>query len=218
MYYGDYTKYDIIAEFNGLTQGTSVRVGQELKIPETSFLIGSMARYHPMKDHANFLKAASLLLTEFPETEFVMVGNQVDYENETLTNLIKELGIGDRVHLLGQRGDIPQITPALDILTSSSAYGEAFPLVIGEAMSCEVPCVVTDIGDSAWIVGDTGRVVPPKNPRALAEAWQEILTMERSARVSLGKSARNRIVTKFSLASVVEQYEHLYQSAIARHN
>lgn len=191
---------------------------QELNISDDIFLIGSQARYHPMKDHANFLKAAKILLAECPETRFVMIGTNVDYENQTLTDLIAELGIGDRVHLLGQRRDIPQITPALDILTSSSAFGEAFPLVIGEAMSCGVPCVVTDIGDSAWIVGDTGKVVPPKNPTALATAWQEMINLDPSARANLGKSARSRIVEKFSLDTIVEQYENLYQSVIDQQN
>jgi glycosyltransferase involved in cell wall biosynthesis len=189
---------------------------QELNIADHVFLIGSVARYHAMKDHANFLQAAHLLLVEHPETKFVMVGTNVDYENQTLTTLIDTLGIGDNVYLLGQRSDIPQITPALDILTSSSAYGEAFPLVLGEAMSCEVPCVVTDIGDSAWIVGDTGKVVPPKNPTALAQAWQEVMTMDISVKANLGKLARKRIINKFSLISIVDRYENLYQSLVER--
>ncbi|NJL51557.1 MAG: glycosyltransferase [Hydrococcus sp. SU_1_0] len=187
---------------------------QELHIDEHTFLIGSVARYHAMKDHANFLRAAHLLLAEYPETKFVMVGTNVDYENQALTSLIDTLGIGDNVYLLGQRSDIPQITPALDILTSSSAYGEAFPLVIGEAMCSEVPCVVTDIGDSGWIVSDTGKIVPPKNSTALAQAWQEVITMDTSAKADLGRLARNRIIDKFSLISIVNQYEHLYQSMI----
>ncbi|PSB09465.1 glycoside hydrolase [Pleurocapsa sp. CCALA 161] len=191
---------------------------QELDIADHIFLIGSVARYHAMKDHDNFLRAAHLILAEHPETKFVMVGTNVDYENQALTSLIDSLGIGKNVYLLGQRSDIPQITPALDILTSSSAYGEAFPLVLGEAMSCEVPCVVTDIGDSAWIVGDTGKVVPPKNPTALAQAWQEVIKMDTSAKADLGKLARRRIIDKFSLASIVAQYEHLYQSVIALQN
>ncbi|MEY4519851.1 MAG: hypothetical protein RLZZ499_2451 [Cyanobacteriota bacterium] len=187
---------------------------QELNIADHAFLIGSVARYHAMKDHANFLRAAHLLLAEYPETKFVMVGTNVDDQNQALTSLIDTLGIGDSVYLLGQRSDIPQITPALDILTSSSAYGEAFPLVIGEAMSCEVPCVVTDIGDSAWIVGDTGKVVPPKNPTALAQAWQDVMTVDTHVKANLGKLARQRIINKFSLISIVEQYENLYQSII----
>ena len=185
---------------------------RELNISDDIFLIGSLARYHPMKDHANFFRAAKVLLSKFPETRFVAIGTNVDYENKTLTDLIAELEIVDKVYLLGQRLDIPQITPALDILTSSSAFGEAFPLVLGEAMSCEVTCVVTDIGDSAWIVGDTGKVVPPKNSKALAQAWQETIELEPEVRRQLGQAARNRIVEKFSLDTIVKQYENLYES------
>lgn len=191
---------------------------QELNIAETTFLIASLARYHPMKDHANFLEAASLLLKKHPETKFVMIGSEVDYENQTLTNLIGKLGINESVYLLGQRQDIPQIVPALDLVTSSSAYGEAFPMVVGEAMSSGVVCVVTDIGDSKWIVGDTGKVVPAKNPLALAKAWEEIITMDASARLNFSESARNRIVKKFSLERIVRQYEHLYQNVVKRQN
>jgi glycosyltransferase involved in cell wall biosynthesis len=188
---------------------------QELGISNDTFLIGSLARYHPMKDHANLLKAAKILLTESPNTRFVLLGTDVDNENLALTSLIEELGIGDHVHLLGQRRDIPQITPALDLLTSSSAFGEAFPLVIGEAMACGIPCVVTDIGDSGWIVGDTGKAVPPKNPTALAQAWQEMINLEPTARAEKSQAARNRIVEKFALDSIVNQYENIYQSVVS---
>lgn len=88
-------------------------------------------------------------------------------------------------------------------------------MVVGEAMSCGIPCVVTDIGDSAWIVGDTGKVVPPKNPTALAKGWQEIINLDSSAREDLGTSARSRIVENFALTSIVDQYQNLYQSMIS---
>ena len=187
---------------------------QELGISDDTFLIGSLARYHPMKDHANLLQAAKVLLTNSPDTKFVLIGTNVDNNNQTLTDLITQLGINDSLYLLGQRRDIPQITPALDVLTSSSAYGEAFPLVIGEAMSCGVPCVVTDIGDSGWIVADTGKVVPPKNPVALAKAWQEIIDLNPIAREKMGRAARERITEKFALDSIVNQYETIYQNVI----
>ncbi|MGK7934444.1 MAG: glycosyltransferase, partial [Xenococcaceae cyanobacterium] len=145
---------------------------------------------------------------------FILVGTDVDKENNTLTNLITELDISDRVYLLGERRDIPKITPALDILTSSSAFGEAFPLVLGEAMACAIPCVATDLGDSAWIIGDTGKVVPIKNPEALASAWQELISLSTEGRKILGETARSRIISYFSLDSVVAQYENLYQQAI----
>ena len=106
---------------------------------------------------------------------------------------------------------MPQITAALDI-ASSSSYGEGFSNTIGEAMSCGVPCVVTDVGDSAWIVGDTGKVVPPCDPAALATALRELIEIGAEARRTLSKQARQRIVENFSLESVVRQYEDLYES------
>jgi glycosyltransferase involved in cell wall biosynthesis len=129
-----------------------------------------------------------------------------------LVEQIAQLNIQDRVHLLGARNDISRLTAALDICSLSSAYGEAFPLVIGEAMSCGVPCVVTDVGDSAWIVGDTGRVVPPKNAPALAEAWQELIELDPQDREKLGKMARKRVIEDFSIELIVDRYEEVYES------
>lgn len=182
----------------------------EVGLARESILIGSIARYHPMKDHANFLKAAQILLAEFPKTNFLLVGTDVDEQNPSLSNLIVELNIGERVTLMGERRDIPKIASALDIMTSSSAFGEAFPLVIGEAMSCGVPCVVTDIGDSASIVGDTGKIVPPQNPQALANAWKELIVLGEKGRQVLGKKARQKVIKHYSLDAIVDQYENLY--------
>lgn len=191
-------------------------VRQELGLPSTSFLIGSICRYHPMKDHANFIQAAALLLKNYPDTHFMMAGSEVDLANKTLNQLIEELGIGARIHLLGERSDMPRLMAALDIMTSASAYGEAFPLVLGEAMSSGVPCTVTDVGDSGWIVGNTGWVVPPKNPEALAEAWQEAIELGADGREKLGKAARSRIIECFSLESIVADYEKLYETAMTK--
>lgn len=184
----------------------------ELGLPEDVFLIGAIGRNHPMKDHANFIQAAALLLAHHPETHFLLIGSGLNNDNSTLVEQIEQLNIQDRVHLLGARNDISRLTAALDICSLSSAYGEAFPLVIGEAMSCGVPCVVTDVGDSAWIVGDTGRVVPPKNAPALAEAWQELIELDPQDREKLGKMARKRVIENFSIELIVDRYEEVYES------
>ena len=191
-------------------------VRRELAIPLNTLLIGLIGRYHPVKDHPTFLQAAALLLKNYPDltVQFVLSGAEVDCDNQSLCGLVKELGLVDRIHLLGERQDIPRLTAALDI-ASCSSYTEAFPNVIGEAMSCGVPCVVTDVGDSAWIVGNTGRVVPPRNPEALANAWKELIDQGAEGREVLGKAARARIIEYFSIDSVVAQYESLYESAIA---
>jgi glycosyltransferase involved in cell wall biosynthesis len=187
----------------------------ELGVAHDTFLIGLIARYHPMKDHGTFLRAAALLLKEYPDSQFVLAGKDVNWNNEFLRSLIQDLGMVERVHLLGERLDMPRLTAALDIASLSSAYEEGFPNIIGEAMACGVPCVVSDVSDSPWIVGDSGRVVPPRNPEALARSWKDLIELGLEGRKALGETARSRVIECFSLISVVEQYERLYESAVA---
>jgi glycosyltransferase involved in cell wall biosynthesis len=190
-------------------------VRAELGVPENTFLIGLICRYHPMKDHENFIRAAAILLKDYPDTHFVLIGNEVDDQNSTLGELIQSLGIKQHMHLLGERRDIPRLTSALDIATSSSAYGEASPMVLGEAMSAGIPCVVTDVGDSAAMVGDTGRVVPPRDSQALAQGWRELIELGPEGRAQLGQAARSRVMESFSLDAIVAQYEEVYESVLA---
>jgi len=179
-----------------------------LGLAADTLLIGLFCRYHPMKDHANFFHAAALLTKKYANVHFLLAGTDVTLANQDLQQLIRIER--SQVHLLGERSDIPQLMAALDIATLASAYGEAFPLVVGEAMACSVPCVVTDVGDSKWIVGDTGKVVPPKNPQALADAWQALIEIGSSKRTALGKAARTRIQENFALDPIVAQYQALY--------
>ncbi|MGL4882792.1 MAG: glycosyltransferase, partial [Waterburya sp.] len=142
----------------------------------------------------------------------------VDGKNPILTEQIQQLGISEKVHLLGERQDIPEIMTSLDIFTTSSAYGESFPNVLGEAMSCQVPCVSTDVGDSEAIVGDTGVVVSPKDSQALAEAWRKLILLGKDGRKNLGEKARKRIETYFDLDganSFVRKYESIYEKLLS---
>jgi glycosyltransferase involved in cell wall biosynthesis len=191
-----------------------ISVRKELFLNEDTILIGRISRYDRMKDFPNFLHAAALLLKEYPSVHFLLAGDQVNWENQMLHQLIHQLGITKHVHLLGERLDIPRLTASLDIASSSSAYGEAFPNIIGEAMACSVPCVVTDVGDSAWILSNTGKVVPSRDSNALANAWKELVTLDVEGRKALGDLARTRIIENFSLESVVAQYESLYESVL----
>src|SRR5206468_2077576 len=115
-----------------------------------AFLIGMAARYHEHKDHGNFIAAARQTHESFPDIHFVLFGRDVTWRNDALANAVRNAGIAERAHLLGPRSDVPDLLAAMDIVTSSS-MSEAFPLAIGEAMACNVPCVVTDVGDSALI-------------------------------------------------------------------
>ena len=185
---------------------------RELGLTENAIVIGLIARYHPMKDHDNFLSAATLLLKKFPDIHFVLVGTGVKKENSGIVSLLSDFKLTDdpHFHFLGERQDISKITAGFDIASLVSAWGEGFPNVVGEAMSCGVPCVVTDVGDSAWIVGETGKVVPPKDPEKLAQVWQEMIELGQEKRNQLGTLARQRIIENFSLDAIVEQYEELY--------
>jgi glycosyltransferase involved in cell wall biosynthesis len=190
-------------------------VRSELGLPGDALIVGMVSRYHPMKDYACFLRAAALILQKHPETHFLLVGRAVDGENQELRRLIHELGLAHRAHLLGERHDIPRLAAALDVFSLSS-YCESFPTVIGEAMACAVPCVVTDVGDAALIVGDnTGRIVPPRDAVALARAWGEMINLGAEGRAALGRAALSRVSELFPLKSVVHRYEALYESVLA---
>jgi glycosyltransferase involved in cell wall biosynthesis len=115
---------------------------------------------------------------------------------------------------MGEREDVEEVTAALDI-ASLVSYGEGFPNIICEAMACGVPCVVTDVGDSARIVGDAGRVVPSRDPQALAAAWNALIDLGEEGRRGLGMAARQRVKERFDLSDVVREYEKLYTSIAA---
>ncbi|MGB7161541.1 MAG: glycosyltransferase [Tepidisphaeraceae bacterium] len=189
-------------------------VRREIGLRPGTPLIGLAARYDPCKDHSTFLRAAARLATSRPDVHFLLCGANVDRENQALASEIAALGLSSRCHLIGPRRDMPRIHASLDLATSSSV-SEAFPLVLGEAMSCGVPCVATDAGDSAHIVGDTGRIVPPSDPGALARGWEDLLTLGAEARLSLGLAARRRIVELFDLTAVTRRYEAVYDEVTA---
>lgn len=192
------------------------RVRAELGITEEALAIGLVARMHPMKDHANFLRAAARFVTSHTSTEFVLVGEGVNEGNPKLLGLVNELQLQGKVHLCGRRMDIAAINNALDIASLSSAWGEGCPNAIGEAMACGTPCVATDIGDVRGIIGETGVVVRPRDPDALCEGWSKLVALGSEGRYILGERARQRIVDHYSLAANTAAYAELYRSLTCR--
>jgi len=192
-----------------LTARDSVR--RELGIPKEASIVGCIARYHPMKAHRVFLDAAAKLAKTRPDAHFLLAGRGVIAEHPDFAHWLHLPELAGRLHLLGERQDIPRLIAALDIVSSSSSWGEAFPNVIGEAMCCAVPCVVTDVGDCRRIVGDTGRVIPAGDSSALAEALDNILALSVTERWALGEAGRRRVRQYFSLDEVASRYASLYQ-------
>jgi len=184
-------------------------VRKELGIGD-EILIGLSARFDPQKDHRNFIDASGRLLQRGLNVRFLLFGSGITADNLQLTEMIQRTGRSDRFHLLGLRADTARLNAALDVAVLSSAYGEGLPLAVGEAMSSEVPCVVTDVGDSGRLVGGTGRIVPARDAAALANALAEMIRMGRGGRLELGRAARRRIQECFSLDEMVRRYYELY--------
>jgi glycosyltransferase involved in cell wall biosynthesis len=181
-------------------------------IPENTILIGLVGRLDPRKDHPTFLRAAALLHQEIQDIRFICVGGtknrtQELYQQE-LYRLTEELGISEKVIWTGARADMPAVNNALDMSISSS-YSEGFPNVIGEAMACGVPCVVTDVGDSAWIVGDTNLIVSPKDPEALKHAIYSLIKNLSTNNYSKN-NIRQRIIDNFSVRQLVLKTEDIF--------
>ncbi len=178
-------------------------------------VFGMFARFHPAKDHAGFLRAAARVRDVRPNVRFVLAGTGVDADNAEIARLIAETGLTEYVRLLGeQRDGVASLLTALDVYVSASARIEAFSNSIGEAMSCGLPCVVTNVGDSPHVVGDTGCHVPPNDGSALADAMVAMVDRGLRGRAELGARARQRVRTEFDMEAVAQRYAELYRALI----
>jgi glycosyltransferase involved in cell wall biosynthesis len=174
---------------------------EELKVAESVLLVGHISRLHPMKDHATLLRAIDRVVDSL---------SNIDDKQEILFLLIghgvtSELSKNPAIRFLGERSDIPKIMSALDIVVSSSAWGEGFPNVIGETMASEVPCVVTDVGDSAYIVGKYGRVCSVGDDQCIASSLLQLIE-NKQERKTAGRQARKRIEKNYSMDKIKKEY------------
>ena len=183
------------------------------KIKKKIPLIGKVARYDPKKDHLNLIKALSLIRSKNVNFSCVLIGTNINQSNIKLVSKIKELKLSNHVKLLGQNDDITKVMNGLDVYIQSSSYGEGFPNVVAEAMSCGTPCVVTDVGDARFIVGKNGWIVPPNNSiklaKAIEKALSEIGTSHWSRRCN---KARLRIKDNFNIINMIKSYSNLWNN------
>lgn len=175
-------------------------------------LIGFVARWNPLKDHRSLIQALARCARQGLALRCVLVGKGMERDNAQLMSLLQEAGAADKVILLGMRSDVPDIMSALDVHVLSS-LAEGFPNVVAEAMACGVPGVVTDVGDAALIVGDTGWVVPPQDPDALAGAiGKAFAAIEAQGREAIAQRVRTRVNQEFSLPQMVARYEQTWRA------
>lgn len=194
-------------------------VRAELHVPDGAVVVGMIARYHPMKDHEMSLHAAARIVALGVDAVFVYAGRNVDHTNSTLMRLIAALGLAGRVRLLGERQDVERLYASFDLYWMSSwarGMAEGFPNVIAEAMASGVPCVATDVGDAAWIIGNSGRVVSDHRAQALGDTAAELLQTDPDALRRMGLDARSRIQREFSLETVAGAYRALYDEVLDR--
>jgi glycosyltransferase involved in cell wall biosynthesis len=183
----------------------------KLAVDDSHVVIGCVARWDPQKDHLTLLKAVRIAGEHWPQLRLVLAGPDMDTSNEVLLEHIRAADLGNRTVLLGVCNDVPALMNALDVHVLSS-LGEAFPNVVVEAMACGVPCVVTDVGDAAHIVGDSGWIVPSRNPSALADAIGEALHACRAEAVSARKErCRARVMQNFGFQRMLEAYMEVWR-------
>ena len=187
------------------------RIRETWGVGENERLIGLVGRIDPMKDHSNFLKAAALIRCQVENVRFVCVGKGEESYEKSMRSLATKMGLDDILIWAGEHSNMMGVYNALDIASSSSSYGEGFPNVVGEAMSCSVPCVVTDVGDSALLVGPTGYVVPPNDSKALSSVWSEMFLLDEMEFRAKAVASRERVISEFSINDLItstEQFLH----------
>ncbi|MBN2570040.1 MAG: glycosyltransferase [Deltaproteobacteria bacterium] len=194
------------------------RIREEWGIVGKEFLIGMVARWHPLKDYRNLLKALFLLAGKGVSFRVVLVGTGMDISNKALVAQIQDYGLQNSALLIGPHDNIPAVMNGLDLHVLSSV-GEAFPNVVAEAMACGTPCVVTNVGDAAFIVGHTGWIVPPSNPQSLSTAiTAAMVALAADGKDVLGTRCRTRIVEHFSMERMVNAYMTLWTRVAKKGN
>jgi len=182
----------------------------ELGVADDTALVGMVARWSPVKNHALLLRAIAVLRTSVPAAQCVLVGKGLDRDNPELMGLIEQNGLESACHLLGPRADVQALYPAFDILALSSR-SEGFPNVLVEAMSCGVPVVSTDVGDARQIVG-AGGIIVGQDADDLAQALAALCMSE--TRQAMGCAAREQVNRHYGLNAVVEGLQLQYLSLL----
>lgn len=204
-------------DFEQFNQNIELRalIRKELNIAENDILLGMVGRCDPAKNHLGLLEALSLVRKSI-NFKFLLIGRDLNINNELIVKKIKQLNLTENIILLDQRKDIPAIMNALDLHVLSSSYGEGFPNVIAEAMACGTLCVSTDVGDASVIVGQYGWVVQPNSPELLANAILKAIELKIDASVwnNMKHDAKKHIIKNFSLSSMIEKYNFVWKKTV----
>lgn len=184
-----------------------------LDIPLDAPVIGFVGRFHPVKDLANFFQAADLLWQRMPRAHFIMSGGTADQLYPEARSAFEKISRKDQVRFLPFNDSPQKLYPALSVFSLGSS-SEALPMALIEAMACGIPCVTTDTGDCALLVGDAGLIVPARDPASLADAWEKMLAADVAGRIALSQRARERAVREFGIDRAAERYGDAWLSTL----
>lgn len=185
----------------------------DLGVADNELLVGMVGRLHPVKNHRGFLAAAAVIARARSDVRFLLAGRGIELANAAFQDLVAESQIDPkRLILLGERTDVASVMRALDIAANVS-FAESFPNVVGEALACGVPCVVTAVGDSALIVQDAGVICETTDAAEIADSILQLVTAGRARRAQLAARAVSRMREHYSLPSVMAMFDSLYRSA-----
>lgn len=201
---------------NGFTASQGVEhcddFRQRYQLPETALLIGVVGRYHPDKGQ-DVLLASLEKLRDDNRWHCMMLGRGCDEANPELMQLIERHGLQGRIRLLGEQDNVAHFMDHFDLFCLPSR-SEAFPMVLGEAMTRGRCCISTDVGDSKDLLSDTGLIVPPAEPELLADGLKKLLDMDADQRYSLGQRASGRIKSLYSIEQTAGRYQQLYSELV----
>ena len=181
---------------------------------DADIVIAVVARLDPMKDHATFLRGFASAARQLPQLRALIAGGGPPTIATALRAEAGRLGIDRKLRWLGGTDDVARVYHAADLLCLPSAFGEGFPNVLGEAMAAGLPCIATKVGDSAVVLGPDARLVPPRDPEALASALLQFARCRDRGMVE-GRAARERVVALFGLGAMVDATEALLVRTVA---
>ncbi len=208
-----------VSRFSPVTPERRAAVRATLGIPENARVMGHLGRADLQKDHKSLIESFSYVADSDPDCLLLLAGQDLKHGSEYFDDILRGVGRPDlhrRILALGPRDDVVDLMNAIDIFVLSSSSGEAFPMVLLEAMATGTPCVTTDVGDSAEIVGDTGWVLPPKNPSGLAMAVLDAFAEGPEIHRLRSERARARIVDRFGIDHMVEAYASVWHRVAPR--
>ncbi len=204
-----------IKRFEGLNRIENRRsLSQELAIDPTDFIWVAVGRLEKPKDYPNLLKAFQLVLDNQEDSSLIIIGEGSERSN--IERIVREFGISERVKLIGERRDIPELLSGSDAFVLSSSW-EGLPNSLIEAIASALPAVATNVGGVREIMGvppNCGFIVPSEEPTPLANKMMELMELSSSDRNELGTNGRDAVLERFDLERILDQYENLILEGI----